>query len=459
MAHITVADQEQRTQIRRSVLASMAGGVLEWYDFILYGNAAALVFGQLFFPKFSPLAGTLAAFATYAVGFFARPFGGILFGYLGDKLGRKPILLLTVVLMGIATFCMGLLPTYAAFGIGAPILLVLLRLLQGLSGGAEQSGAVIFVSEFAPEKRRAFYASLPLVGIQIGILVAAGVWAIFSSLPKAEFLSWGWRVPFLLSIVVVGLGLYLRSHLKETPAFAEVKRAHAETRAPIAEIFRTSATRKDFFLAFGARIGENGGSYIFLTFVLAYLVQLGVPSKIGLIGVILTSAVAVFTLPLFGMLSDRIGRRPVFMGAAAFMLVFAFPYFWLLNTKSPLLIVVAMILSYTIGTMGMLAAELAFFCELFPTRVRYTGVALARELSAPIAGGIAPFIAVALLAWSGGQVWPVVVYVMVMALISLVSVSLAPETYRRNLKHIHRMSGEERHDTSTMRESPLLFPR
>jgi MFS transporter, MHS family, shikimate and dehydroshikimate transport protein len=434
MAHVTVADQEQRTLLRRSVLASMAGGVLEWYDFTLYGNAAALVFGQLFFPKFSPLAATLAAFASYAAGFFARPFGGIVFGHLGDKLGRKTILLLTVVLMGIATFCMGLLPTYAALGVGAPLLLVLLRLIQGFAGGAEQSGAVILVSEFAPQERRGFYASLPLVGIQLGILVAAGVFAIFSSLPRAEFLSWGWRVPFLLSIVVVGLGLYLRLQLKETPAFAEVKHAHAEARAPIAEIFHTSA--KDFFLAFGARIGENGGSYIFLTFVLAYLVQLGVPNTIGLVGVQLAAAAALVTLPLFGMLSDRIGRRPVFMGAAAFMLVFAFPYFLLLNTKSPLLVVVAIILSYAIGTMGMLAAELAFFCELFPTRVRYTGVALARELSAPIAGGIAPFIAVALLAWSGGQSWPVAVYVMIMALITLVSVYLAPETYRRDLKHI-----------------------
>lgn len=434
MAQISVAGQEQRTLLRRSVLASMAGGVLEWYDFTLYGLAAALVFGQLFFPKFSPLAGTLAALASYAAGFFARPLGGIVFGHLGDKIGRKTVLLLTVVLMGLATFCMGLLPTYAVLGVGAPILLVLLRLLQGFAGGAEQSGAVILVSEFAPKDRRGFYASLPLVGIQLGILVAAGVFAIFSSLPKAEFLAWGWRVPFLLSIVVVGLGLYLRLGLKETPAFAEVKRAHAEARAPIAQLFHTSA--KDFFRAFGARIGENGGSYVFLTFVLAYLVHLGVPNTIGLVGVQLTAAVAIVTLPLFGKLSDRIGRRPVFMGAAAFMLVFAFPYFWLLNTKSPLLIVVAIILSYAIGTMGMLAAELPFFCELFPTRVRYSGVALARELSAPVAGGIAPFIAVVLLAWSGGQSWPIAVYVIIMALISLVSVSLAPETYRRDLKHV-----------------------
>jgi len=208
--------------------------------------------------------------------------------------------------MGLATFCMGLLPTYAVLGVGAPILLVLLRLIQGFAGGAEQSGAVILVSEFAPKDRRGFYASLPLVGIQLGILVAAGVFATFSSLPKAEVLSGGWRVPFLLSIVVVGLGLYLRLGLKETPAFAEVKRAHAESRAPIAQLFRTSATAKDFFLAFGARIGENGGSYIFLTFVLAYLAHLGVPNIIGLVGVILSAAVAVFTIPLSAIVSDRI---------------------------------------------------------------------------------------------------------------------------------------------------------
>ena len=435
MAQTAVAaDHEHSVLLRRSVLASMSGGVLEWYDFTLYGNAAALVFGQLFFPKFSPLAGTLAAFATYAAGFFVRPLGGVVFGYLGDKIGRKAVLLITVMMMGLATFCMGLLPTYATFGIGAPILLVLLRLIQGFGGGAEQSGAVILVSEFAPANRRGFYASLPLVGIQIGILVAAGVFAIFSSMPRADFIAWGWRVPFLLSIVVIGLGLYLRMHLKETPAFAEIKENVAKQKSPFKEIFRTRRTTRDFFLAFGSRIGENGGSYIFQTFVLSYLVILKVNSTIGLIGILITSVVALFTLPFFGILSDRIGRRPVFGGAAIFMLLFAVPYFLLLNTKSPFLIVLAIILSYAIGTMGMLAGELAFFSELFPTEARYTGVALARELSAPIAGGIAPFVAVALLSWAGW--WSVAIYIMVLALISAVSVYLAPETYKRDIKNI-----------------------
>lgn len=272
------------------------------------------------------------------------------------------------------------------------------------------------------------------IGIQIGILVAAGVFAIFSSMPRADFIAWGWRVPFLLSVVVIGLGLYLRLHLKETPAFAEVKENVAKAKSPIAQIFRTRRTTKDFFLAFGSRIGENGGSYIFQTFVLSYLVLIHVASIIGLIGILITSVVSLFTLPFFGNLSDRIGRRPVFMGGAIFMLLFAFPYFLLLNTRSPFLIVIAIILSYAIGTMGMLAGELAFFSELFPTQARYAGVALARELSAPIAGGIAPFVAVALLLWAGW--WAVAIYIMILALISAVSVFLAPETYKRDIKNI-----------------------
>jgi metabolite-proton symporter len=405
--------------------------VLEWYDFSLYGSAAAIVFGRLFFPGFSPLAGTLAAFATYAVGFFARPFGGLVFGHLGDKIGRRTVLLLTVLIMGVATFLIGLLPTYSAIGIWAPILLLVLRVLQGFGGGAEQSGAVLLVTEYAPRERRGFYASLPFIGITFGILLAAGIFRLVTALPEDQFLAWGWRVPFLLSIIVVGIGLYIRLRVLETPVFEEVKEAQAEAEVPAVELFRNQPG--NFFRAFGARFAENGGSYVFQVFVLTYVTQLGLSEGVGLTGVLLSAAVGMFTLPLFGALSDRVGRRPVYMGAAIFMALYAFPYFWLLDTRVPVLIWLAIILSYAVGTYGMLAPQSAFFPELFNARYRYSGVALARELSAPVAGGVAPFIATALLAWSGGESWPIALYLILLALITIVSVYLAPETRGKDL--------------------------
>lgn len=453
MTQTEVVTQEQRKLLKQASWAGLAGGVLEWYDFTLYGTAAALVFGHLFFPKISPVAGTLAAFATYAAGFFARPFGGAFFGHLGDKIGRKSILLLTILLMGIATFCIGLLPTYDTIGIGAPILLVLIRLIQGFAGGAEQSGSTILVAEFAPQRERGLFASLPMVGIQFGILLAAGVFGIFSALPRDQFITWGWRIPFLLSAVVVWVGLYLRLHLKETPAFTEARKENKKTRAPLAQVFRSSW--KEFLFASGVRIAENGSSYIFQTFVLSFIVGLGVPNYVGLIGVQAAAALAIITLPLVGRLSDRIGRRPIFIATSIFLIVLAFPYFWLLGSKSPFLIVVAVMLSYGIGTSSLLAAELPFCCELFPTEVRYSGMALSREFSAPIAGGIAPFVATALLAWSGGQTWPISIYIIVLAVFALVASLLSPETYKRDLRHIQAGKEEQEEHVAALQTAEV----
>lgn len=431
MERVTGEHEGQRTSIKQVVSASVVGTALEWYDFSLYGTAAALVFGSQFFPGFSPLAGTLAAFATFGVGFFARPVGGIVFGHYGDKIGRKAVLIITLLLMGIATALIGLLPTYAQIGIWAPILLVFLRILQGLGAGAEFAGAVTLTAEYAPRDRRGFYASLPGTGVLMGILLAAGLFNLFALLPEEQFLAWGWRVPFLLSIVVVGVGLYIRFRILETPVFTEVKETHTEVRAPIVEVIRTHP--KNLLLAIGACVGERGPSYIFQVFVLTYVAQqLGLAENVGLNGVLLAAAVGLLTLPAFGALSDRFGRRPVYMAGAAFLALYAFPYFWLLDTTVPVLIWLSIVLSYGVGIMSVFGPQSAYFVELFPTRVRYSGIALAREVSAAFTGGISPFVATALLSWAGSY-WPVAIYIAAMALITLVCLYFLPETYRSEI--------------------------
>jgi len=421
----------RRTSIREVVAASVVGTVIEWYDFFIYGAAAAVVFNELFFPSFGPLAGTMAAFGTYAVGFFARPVGGIIFGNLGDKIGRKAILVTTLMLMGLATTLMGLLPTAGTIGVWAPILLLALRILQGLGAGAEFGGAVVMAAEYSPEGRRGLYASLPCTGVAIGLLLSSGIFALFSSLPEEQFLAWGWRVPFLLSIFIVAVGLYIRLRVLETPVFSQVKETDTEVERPVVEVVR--AQRRNLLVAIGARFSENGNSYLFNTFVLTYVAsQLGLSENTALTGVLIASALGLLSIPFFGALSDRVGRRPVYLGGAVFVALFAFPFFWLLNTESTPLIWLAIVLSTTVGIYAMFSPQAAYFSELFDTRVRYSGLALSRELSAPLAGGVAPFIATALLAWSGSY-WPVAVYMIVLSLITIVAVYLGPETYRKKM--------------------------
>jgi MFS family permease len=293
----------RESEVRRAALASAVGTAVEWYDFFIYGTAAALVFNTLFFPEFSELAGTLAAFATYAVGFFARPIGGIIFGNFGDKIGRRTTLLVTLLLMGTATTLIGLLPTYGAIGIWAPILLVALRVLQGLGAGAEYGGAVTMTAEHAPREKRGFYASLPTTGVVAGILLSSGAFALFTLLPEQQFLAWGWRVPFLLSLVVVVIGLYIRLRVVEPPAFVqEVKEAGTEARWPVVEMVRSN--RKPLLLAIGAQYGFHACFYLFQVFVLTYLATQGLPQGAGLTGVLIAAAVGLFAIPLLGAASD-----------------------------------------------------------------------------------------------------------------------------------------------------------
>ena len=418
----------QISSIRKVGLASFIGAMIEWYDFFLYGLAAAVVFNELFFPNIDPLLGTLAAFATFGVGFFARPLGGIIFGHYGDRVGRKAMLVLTLLIMGVATFLIGLLPTYDAVGILAPILLVTLRIFQGIGVGGEWGGAALLVVEHSPQGRRGFYGSWPQMGSSAGLLLATALYTAFSSLPEEQFMAWGWRAPFLLSIILVGVGLFIRMRIMETPAFTRMKDAGAESRMPLIEAVRSHP--KSVLLVIGMRVAENACGYIFSVFVLTFVTQqLGLPNSAAYAGVMIAAAAQFLISPAYGALSDRVGRRPVYIWGAGFLALFAFPFFWLLNTGVLPLIWLAIVLAYAVGNSAMFATQPAFFSELFGTNVRYSGVSLGYQLSAVFAGGLAPFIATALLAWAGSY-WPVALYVAGVALISLVSVYLATETFR-----------------------------
>src|SRR5262252_3202989 len=420
-----------RSSLSRVMLASAVGSALEWYDFFIYGTAAALVFNELFFPKLDPRIGTLAAFATFGVGFFARPFGGLVFGHFGDRVGRKPMLVLTLLLVGVATVLIGLIPSYASIGILAPILLVLLRLLQGFGAGAEYGGAVIFAVEYAPAARRGLFGSWAPIGVTLGNLMAAGVFAIVTLLPKEDLLAWGWRIPFLLSAVLVALGLYIRISVSETPVFEEVAEQRKPLKAPVIDAIRRHP--RSFLVVIGSRLAENGLGYLFPVFGLNYVVQLGLPRSEALFGVILSQFLSLLTIPLFSALSDLVGRRPVYIGAALFSAAWAYPFFWLCETKEPWLIWIAFIGASAIGVSGMFGPQAAYYSELFGPRVRFGGFAFARELGSILAGGPAPALAALLLAEGGGKPWWVAGYIIVLSLITALSVLIGPETHKSDI--------------------------
>jgi len=425
-------ERGQSTSIAQVAVASFIGTAIEWYDFFLYGTAAALIFNRLFFPTFDSLVGTLAAFGTYAVGFVARPLGGIVFGHYGDKIGRKSMLSLTLLLMGTATFCIGLLPTYHTIGVWAPVLLVVLRVVQGFGVGGEWGGAVLMAVEHAPAGKRGFYGSWPQVGVPAGLLLSTAVFSLISALPEAQLLTWGWRVPFLLSVILVGVGLFIRLRIQETPEFSRIKDTGQQARLPLLDAVR--AHPGNILLAMGARVAENGFFYVYSVFALVYVTeQLGLSRSTILNGVLLATVCELFAIPAFGALSDHVGRRPVYMAGAAFSALFAFPFFWLLDTQQTALVWLAVVLGLSLGHGAMYGPQASFFSELFGTRVRYSGASLGYQLASVFAGGLSPLIATALLAWSGGKPWPIAAYMVAMALITLVSVYLAAETLTGDL--------------------------
>jgi MHS family shikimate/dehydroshikimate transporter-like MFS transporter len=433
------------SSVSRVVLASFLGTMIEWYDFFLYGTASALVFNKLFFTDLDPRTGTIAAFATNAVGFFARPLGGVVFGHYGDRVGRKSMLVTTLVIMGVATCLIGLLPTYNTIGIAAPVLLVLLRFAQGFGVGGEWGGAVLMAVEHGHQGRRGLYASWVQAGVAAGMILASGVFGLFSLLPEDQFLAWGWRVPFLLGVVLLGIGLFIRVRVMETPLFAAHLAAEKPQTMPILEVLRDYP--RNVLLAMGARCGENASFYIITVFVLTYATAT-LPSgtlteaeisalklaKRSLIlrAVLIGSVFQFIAIPLLGWLSDLWGRRKVYLMGTVLMAAFAWPFFRLVDTQSPLWIHVAVAVGLVIHA-AMYAPQAAFFAELFGTRVRYSGASFGYQLASPLAGGLAPLIASALLKWSDNDPWPIAAYVIGMCAITWVSVYLAEETHAKEM--------------------------
>ena len=416
--------------IRRVVLASFIGTTIEWYDFFLYGTAAALVFNRLFFPTVDPLIGTLSSFGTFAVGFLARPLGGIVFGHFGDRVGRKSMLVYSLLIMGVATFLIGLLPTHTSIGIWAPALLVLLRCAQGIGVGGEWGGAVLMAVEHASLGRRGFAGSWPQMGVPAGLLLSTVVFNLFTtSLTDAQFLGWGWRVPFLLSVLLVGVGIFIRLSIVESPAFTQILETGSQQARPLMVAVRDY--RRNVLLAMGMRVAENGLFYVYTVFVLSYGPrELALPRNTMLWGVSLAALGGLVAIPCYGALSDRIGRRPVYLFGAIFSLCYAFPFFWLLGTRSTAIVWLAIVLGVTVGHNAMYGPQAAYFSELFGTGVRYSGASLGYQLASVLSGAPAPFIATALLASFGSPA--VAVYMTVLAAVTVVAAYLAPETYRSN---------------------------
>src|SRR5215831_18194691 len=421
------ADKAGQSRLR-VIFAACIGSALEWYDFFLYGTAAALVFGELFFPKSDPMIGTLLAFLTFGVGFVVRPLGGIIFGVLGDRYGRKPVLVATLLMIGIGTTAIGCLPTFAQIGYWAPILLVLMRVIQGLGAGAEYGGAVIYLVENAPAHRRGFWGSFAPLGVSIGNLLAAGAFALVTPLPREALMSWGWRLPFLASFLLILVGIFVRLRVTETPVYTEAVVARGKVESnPAMEALRRQP--RNFLVVLGARMAENGLGYFFPVFGLSYVINtVGVPRADALSALMLAFVIELFTLLGFAALSDRIGRRPVYMFGALAGIALAFPFFWMVGTKEWIMVALAFILARAVVTAAMFGPQAAYFAELFPPQRRFAGFAFARELGSLLSGGPAPFLAAYLVSISGSW-WPVACYAALLSALTAIAIWAGPETY------------------------------
>ena len=423
--------------IRKVLVAACAASAIEWYDFFIYLTAAALVFPALFFPAdIDPVAGVLASFSTAAVGFFARPVGGVLFGHFGDRLGRKRTLVLALLLMGVATTLVGLLPTYSTVGIWAAIALFVLRICQGLAVGGQWGGAMLLATEYAPPSKRGFYGSFAQVGVPIGLVLGNAFFLVLAAVQTPEaFAAWGWRIPFIASIVLIGLAMYIQLRLEDTPAFrrlqerqqqAQEEGDEAQQRSPVLQVIREHP--KQILLAAGAFFVVNGAFYVMITGMLDYGTRdLGLSRSAMLTAVLISSFAQIFMLPAWSALSDRVGRRPVYLSGAVLLGLWSFPLFWLVDTRNIVLITVALILGQLFLSM-MYGPQAALFSEMFSRQVRYSGASIGYQLAAVFAGGLAPIIMVWLLDTTGTSI-SVSIYMFAMAVLTFFSVYLVTETY------------------------------
>jgi MHS family shikimate/dehydroshikimate transporter-like MFS transporter len=421
------APKHDLKKVRRTAAASFIGTMAEYYDFFIYGTASALVFNKIFFPEIDPLLGTLAAFSTYAVGFFARPLGGIVWGIIGDRIGRKKALVYTLLITGLGTFAIGLLPTYETIGLWAAVILVVVRLLQGFGVGGEQGGAVLLTAEAAPPNRRGFFASLVQLGSPAAYLVPSALFAFLTTqLSQEQFLLWGWRVPFLLSIVVVAVGLYIRLRVDESETFKAVKENAASQQAPIKVIFKKS--RREVLLGMGSKFVEAAVFPFYTVFLVAYSKHLGNDSAFVLQAIIIAIVAELIMIPVWGHLTDRFGRKKIFLGVAVLNLFLIWPAFNAIASGDPLPIIAILIAGLALGHAGTYAPQASYYPELFPVRGRYTGVSIVWQFGAMIASGPFTVVATALLAAGGGSVTGVAIYVSALILVSVVCLVFLPET-------------------------------
>ena len=442
-----LATPEGRREFIKATLSCWLGTTMEYVDFALYGLAAGLVFGDVFFPELTPAIALLSSFATYSVGFVARPIGAIFFGRLGDLKGRKFVLVTTIALMGISTTLIGLIPSYATIGIWAPLLLAVLRFMQGFGAGAELSGATVMLGEYAPPKHRGLIASIIGIGSNSGTLVASSVWLLVLMLDKEDVASWGWRIPFILSALIAIAATLIRRHVRETPVFEQEQNEVKQSQVQKTEISASQTTvtaektsflarNKAFFVMLGLRIGENGPSYLAQGFVIGYVVKfLKVNQTVATSAVFVASLLGFFVIPFAGWLSDRFGRRIVYRWFCFLLMLYAVPAYMFLETRDPFIVASIIVIGMCLASLGIFGVQAAYGVELFGVRNRYSKMALAKEIGGIMSGGIAPLVASALLdhykIW-----WPIAIYFAAMAGIGFITTFYAPETRGRDLNAV-----------------------